>query len=243
MKSQSMITTDKVCHYDNETQVITAPLMWHVCDCKWLFPIDKNNSKIKISWKIIFAPIMCHLYGVFTYIYSLLIKKNICGCQNVLIKLPRVCVCLFSGNLFILCKSFLFLFLFFEETSLLFIGKSYPIFYFFFHKTDPGHFFIRETAQIRQTLEKEMVKVLRWRGNLTETLNAVILKELLFSKTQMHASLYLLTEHIISNKHVAKTLQSTYITFECKPDLINLDFHLNIKKVRFPNFNKTSMFS
>ena len=38
---------------------------------------------------------------VFTYIYSLLIEKDICDCQNVSIKLPCVCVCLLPGDLFI----------------------------------------------------------------------------------------------------------------------------------------------
>ena len=41
------------------------------------------------------------LSHVFMYIYSLLIEKDICDRQNVLIKLPCVCVCLLSGNLFI----------------------------------------------------------------------------------------------------------------------------------------------
>ena len=43
---------------------------------------------------------------MFTYIYSLLIQKDICDHQNVSINLPCVCVCHSSG------KSILFLFLF-----------------------------------------------------------------------------------------------------------------------------------
>jgi len=41
------------------------------------------------------------LYRVFTYIYPLLIEKDICDHQNISVKLPRVCVCLLSGDLFI----------------------------------------------------------------------------------------------------------------------------------------------
>jgi SRP40, C-terminal domain. len=37
---------------------------------------------------------------VFTYIYSLLIEKDICDCQNVSIKLLCVCVCLSPRDLF-----------------------------------------------------------------------------------------------------------------------------------------------
>ena len=36
-----------------------------------------------------------------TYIYSLLIEKDICDCRNVLVNLPCVHVCLSSGDLFI----------------------------------------------------------------------------------------------------------------------------------------------
>ena len=32
----------------------------------------------------------CHLYHVFTYIYSLLIEKDICVCRNISVKLPCV---------------------------------------------------------------------------------------------------------------------------------------------------------
>ena len=36
-----------------------------------------------------------------TYIYSLLIKKNICNRRNISVKPPCVCVCLSSGDIFI----------------------------------------------------------------------------------------------------------------------------------------------
>ena len=42
-----------------------------------------------------------HLYHVFPYIYSLQIKKDICDRRNISIKLLCVCVCLWSGELFI----------------------------------------------------------------------------------------------------------------------------------------------
>jgi hypothetical protein len=47
--------------------------------------------------------------SVFTYIYTLLIKKDICDCQNISIKLQCVYWCHSSGDFF--GKSFLFLFL------------------------------------------------------------------------------------------------------------------------------------
>ena len=43
----------------------------------------------------------CHIYHVFTLIYSILIKKDIYDRWNISIKLPCVCMCLLSGDLFI----------------------------------------------------------------------------------------------------------------------------------------------
>ena len=51
----------------------------------------------------------CHLYCVFTYIYSLLILKDISDCQNVSVKLLCVYVCLSSRDLFIFLASSFFL--------------------------------------------------------------------------------------------------------------------------------------
>jgi hypothetical protein len=50
------------------TLPVSHPLWWH--------------SFESITW--------CHLYHMITYIYSLLIEKDICDCQNVPIKLPCV---------------------------------------------------------------------------------------------------------------------------------------------------------
>ena len=47
-------------------------------------------------WHFSKTPMWHHLYS-----YSLLIDKNICDCQNISIKLPCVCVCLSSKDLFI----------------------------------------------------------------------------------------------------------------------------------------------
>ena len=52
-----------------------------------------DGSYLKLTW--------CHLYCVFTYIYSLLIEKDIYDCWNVLVKLPCVYVCFSSRDLFI----------------------------------------------------------------------------------------------------------------------------------------------
>ena len=54
------------------------------------------------------APMLVHVseivtwrryYLVFTYIYTILIQKDICDCRNVSVKLPCVYVCLSSGDL------------------------------------------------------------------------------------------------------------------------------------------------
>ena len=65
-----------------------------------------------------------HLYCVFTYIYSLLIEKDICDCQNVSVKLPCVYVCLSSGDLFIFSVrvSSCFSYFFVIRTSVLFLS-------------------------------------------------------------------------------------------------------------------------
>ena len=52
---------------------------------------------------------------MFTYIYSLLIEKDICDCRNVSIKFPCVYMCLSSGDLFISSiRVTLLLFVFYE---------------------------------------------------------------------------------------------------------------------------------
>ena len=48
-----------------------------------------------------YVVMLCCLYHVFTYIYSLLIKKYICDCRNVSIKLLCVCVCLLPRDVVI----------------------------------------------------------------------------------------------------------------------------------------------
>ena len=49
-------------------------------------------------------------YHVFTYMYSLLIEKDILDRRNISNKFPCVCVCFSSRDLFIFGKSFPFLF-------------------------------------------------------------------------------------------------------------------------------------
>ena len=58
-----------------------------------------------------------HLYHVFTYIYSLLIKKDICYCRNISFKLLCVYVCLHPEIFHLFGKSFLYLFLFFVQSG------------------------------------------------------------------------------------------------------------------------------
>ena len=52
-----------------------------------------------------------HLYCVSTNIYSLLIKKDLCECQNISVKLLCIYLWLIRRALHFLCKSFLLLFL------------------------------------------------------------------------------------------------------------------------------------
>ena len=67
----------------------------------------------------------CHLYRVFTYIYCLLIEKDICDCQNISNKFPCVCVCLSSGDLFSFLQQF-------SLSFPIFCVKSYYCFIYFF---------------------------------------------------------------------------------------------------------------
>ena len=61
-----------------------------------------SQSESKCMWKLCKLMVFWHrLYSVFTYIYSHLIKKDICECQNVSFKLACVCVCLMSEDLYI----------------------------------------------------------------------------------------------------------------------------------------------
>ena len=72
--------------------------------------VCENTVKMIVMW--------CHLYCVFTYIYSLLIENDICDCQKYQLR--------FKVFIFAFCveissffdKSFLFLFLLFELSIL-----------------------------------------------------------------------------------------------------------------------------
>ena len=71
--------------------------------CMWTQ--DKDGVTRELMWVI-------PSFGVFTYIYCLLIGKEICDCQNVSIKVPCVYMYLSPGDFYgFLSKSFLFLFL------------------------------------------------------------------------------------------------------------------------------------
>jgi len=62
----------------------------------------KRNEEVS-GWKahINTCDMWCHLYCVFSYIYSLLIERDICDCWNVSVKLLCVYVYLSSEDLFI----------------------------------------------------------------------------------------------------------------------------------------------
>ena len=56
-------------------------------------------------WWHLSETVMWHcLYHVFTYIYSLLIEKDICDCQNISVKLLCICECLSSEITSYFCK-------------------------------------------------------------------------------------------------------------------------------------------
>ena len=79
------------------------------------------------------------LYHVFTYISSLMIDKDICDRRNVSIKLPCVCVCFSSGDLFI------------------FIGKSF-LFFPYFCYTYFGTFLSKKMNLYRQWIKHNVVQ-------------------------------------------------------------------------------------
>ena len=68
-----------------------------------------NKEVPHLTRWLLFETVMCrHLFCVFTYIYSVVIDKDICGCRNVSVKFPCVYLCLSSGDLFIFSFNFLF---------------------------------------------------------------------------------------------------------------------------------------
>ena len=68
-----------------------------------LAPTKIKGKYRSLAWR--------HLYCVFIYIYSLLVEKGICECQNVLVKYQCVYVCLWAGDLLIFfCRNFPFLY-------------------------------------------------------------------------------------------------------------------------------------
>ena len=69
----------------------------------------------------------CHLYCVFTYIYSLLIEKDICDCWNVSVEIPCLCVAFIRRSLHFFGKSFLFSpFFCVKSRIMLWIVWTYP---------------------------------------------------------------------------------------------------------------------
>ena len=69
----------------------------------WWYTLALDILQIFLSKDVMW----CHLYGVFTYTYSLLTEKDLCECWNVSVKFPcaLLFICAFD-------KSFPFLFLF-----------------------------------------------------------------------------------------------------------------------------------
>ena len=64
-------------------------------------PFLPSSCLAPLWWNFSETFTWCCLYRVFTYIYSLLIEKNICDHQNILAKLSCVYVCLSTTDLFI----------------------------------------------------------------------------------------------------------------------------------------------
>ena len=87
-----VLTSDNLLSFSPPSPLLVPHSPW------WLLPET-------VMWR--------HLYCVFTYIYSLLIEKDIYNCRNVSVKLPCVYLCLSFGDLFFFRQEFfLFLFLF-----------------------------------------------------------------------------------------------------------------------------------
>jgi hypothetical protein len=61
--------------------------------CEHTLKTAPHGTYLQLAWR--------HLYHIFTYIYSIVIEKDICNCQNVSVKFPCVYVCLLSGDLFV----------------------------------------------------------------------------------------------------------------------------------------------
>ena len=66
----------------------------------------------------------CHLYCMFTYIYSFLIEKEICDCRNLSVKLPCIYMCLSFGNLFIFSLNVFSFFSYFRVIHTLVLSLS-----------------------------------------------------------------------------------------------------------------------
>ena len=81
----------------------TRKLNWNFSIRFSLYPLHSSPHPVShpLWWHFSKTLMWHHLYRVFTYIYSLLIKKEICDRQNLSVKLPCVCVCLLFGDLLI----------------------------------------------------------------------------------------------------------------------------------------------
>ena len=83
----------------------------HTFTLFWSWKTSVILKTFQLSFHVFCMPfirksLQFHLYCVFTCIYSLLIEKDICDCQNISIKLPCVYLCLSSGELFIFSVRF-----------------------------------------------------------------------------------------------------------------------------------------
>ena len=112
-------------------------------------PIDRSSLNhlihteclIIISWLIMTFDThwgtSCHLYHVFTYNHSILIDKDLCECQNILIKFP--CAFLFVSfirrNLYFFHKSYSLLFLFLMLHFLFPSGLYINIYWYIFTRS------------------------------------------------------------------------------------------------------------
>ena len=89
-------------------------LNWYVST---LIVVFLNQKRInKSMWTCCKNGHVAHLYCMFTYIYCLLIEKDFCEWQNMLLKFPcalLVYLCHLSGDLHFFSKSFPYLFIFY----------------------------------------------------------------------------------------------------------------------------------
>ena len=99
-----LLTTEKAFYVEETGQMVSKHINGHRSTCTVVnsdLPVPIYTQSHQLPF---YAGVLSHdaiFTAVFTYIYSLLIKKDICDYRNVSINLSCVCVCLSPGDVFI----------------------------------------------------------------------------------------------------------------------------------------------